>query len=329
MLLVVIGVLSAYYGVLVGLTQRHPKTVLAYSSISQMGLITVGVGVGFLLPDQRDLVWAAVAAYALHHGFAKGALFLGISVYQSTITAGVRRRLCLAGMILGALALAGVPFTSGALAKTLLKEQVALLPGNSAYLLKILLAIGATGTTLLMLHFLRVIVKMQGNKGDSSSGHDHRETGLWIPWVTLLLCVLFATFLWPWSVDLSVVEVLLKPSLVWAGLWPVIVGVGAVLLLSRPISRWQERVRLNVPAGDILAVFAYVVALIQRSGAYTLTILAQVGQRAGALVNAVGARFKALPTALMTVESMLRSWPVGGGLMIGVFVIILISMLWS
>lgn len=65
-LFIVIGVLSAYYGALVGLTQRNPKTVLAYSSISQMGLITVGLGLSFLIPDQREIVWMMVAAYALH-----------------------------------------------------------------------------------------------------------------------------------------------------------------------------------------------------------------------------------------------------------------------
>lgn len=39
------GLLSAFYGVAVGITQANPKTVLAYSSISQMGLIAAVVGI--------------------------------------------------------------------------------------------------------------------------------------------------------------------------------------------------------------------------------------------------------------------------------------------
>src|SRR5215470_16478408 len=38
------GLFSAFYGVIIGLTQKHPKTVLAYSSISQMGLLAAALG---------------------------------------------------------------------------------------------------------------------------------------------------------------------------------------------------------------------------------------------------------------------------------------------
>ena len=36
--LTAVGLLTAFYGVAVGITQANPKTVLAYSSVSQMGL---------------------------------------------------------------------------------------------------------------------------------------------------------------------------------------------------------------------------------------------------------------------------------------------------
>src|SRR5690606_8688590 len=34
-----VGLLSAFYGVAIGITQRNPKAVLAYSSVSQMGFV--------------------------------------------------------------------------------------------------------------------------------------------------------------------------------------------------------------------------------------------------------------------------------------------------
>jgi formate hydrogenlyase subunit 3/multisubunit Na+/H+ antiporter MnhD subunit len=42
--LAAIGFLSALYGVVFGLTQRNPKVILAYSSISQMGVIAAALG---------------------------------------------------------------------------------------------------------------------------------------------------------------------------------------------------------------------------------------------------------------------------------------------
>ena len=44
--LVALGFFSAFYGVAVGITQANPKTVLAYSSVSQMGVIAAVLGMG-------------------------------------------------------------------------------------------------------------------------------------------------------------------------------------------------------------------------------------------------------------------------------------------
>jgi len=45
------GMFSAFYGVLVGITQENPKTVLAYSSVSQMGLLAAVLGMGLVMGD--------------------------------------------------------------------------------------------------------------------------------------------------------------------------------------------------------------------------------------------------------------------------------------
>ena len=81
-LCVVVGLTAAFYGVLVGLTQENPKAILAYSSISQMGFMTVGLGAALLAPQARQLALTAVALYAAHHALAKGALFLGVGVSE-------------------------------------------------------------------------------------------------------------------------------------------------------------------------------------------------------------------------------------------------------
>jgi hypothetical protein len=41
-----VGLLTAFYAALVGITEANPKTVLAYSSVSQMGLVAAVLGMG-------------------------------------------------------------------------------------------------------------------------------------------------------------------------------------------------------------------------------------------------------------------------------------------
>ncbi len=60
------------------MTQRNPKTVLAYSSISQMGLLTAVIGMGMI--TSRDGATAGVIFYAMHHTLVKGGLFLAVGL---------------------------------------------------------------------------------------------------------------------------------------------------------------------------------------------------------------------------------------------------------
>ena len=80
--LAALGLFSAFYGVAVGITQHNPKTVLAYSSVSQMGLIAAVLGMGLAAGDKASAL--AAAFYAAHHVLVKGALFLAVGVVAAT-----------------------------------------------------------------------------------------------------------------------------------------------------------------------------------------------------------------------------------------------------
>jgi multicomponent Na+:H+ antiporter subunit D len=69
--LVGLGTLTAVVAAVNCLQQRHLKRLLAFSTISHMGIAICGVG----MLGERAL--AGAAAYALGHGLAKGSLFLG------------------------------------------------------------------------------------------------------------------------------------------------------------------------------------------------------------------------------------------------------------
>ncbi|MBK1620866.1 hypothetical protein CKO42_21035 [Lamprobacter modestohalophilus] len=144
-LLVVLGLISAFYGIAIGITQRNAKTVLAYSSISQMGLIAAATGLALRAGESAAVL--LLTLYAAHHLLAKGALFLGLGVVADGVIQ--RRWLVLAPAALVGLGIAGLPLTGGAAAKLALK------PLFDTPLLGLLAALSAAGSTLLMLHFLR------------------------------------------------------------------------------------------------------------------------------------------------------------------------------
>src|SRR5271166_5678092 len=114
------GLFSAFYGVLVGITQKNPKTVLAYSSVSQMGQLAAVFGMGLAAGDAGAGLGASF--YAANHILVKGALFLAVGVAAVT---GARRLwpVMLPAAVL-ALGLGGLPLTGGALAKLAVKAQL-------------------------------------------------------------------------------------------------------------------------------------------------------------------------------------------------------------
>jgi len=114
----VTGALSAFYGASCALAQRDLKRVLAYSTISQIGFMMLGVGAGAI---------SAATFHLIVHAFFKALLFLGAGCVITAMhheqdiyrMGGLRRtnpalfRLFLAG----ALCLAGFPLTGGFFSK--------------------------------------------------------------------------------------------------------------------------------------------------------------------------------------------------------------------
>jgi hydrogenase-4 component B len=147
--LMVAGASGIFFGALVGLAQHRPRRLLGYSSISKMGVLTLGMGAALAWPAAAPALVGALAMYAAHHALVKGALFLGLGLAER----GGLRPWLLAGLGALALALAGAPLTSGALAKSVLTAS---LPQQAHSLLPVLAA-SAFATTLLMARFLFLV----------------------------------------------------------------------------------------------------------------------------------------------------------------------------
>lgn len=143
--LVVLGLAGAFLAAVVGIPQMRAKVVLAYSSVSQMGWLVLAVGLGLMAPQRWAALEPAVVLFALHHGLAKGALFLAAGS-APRVAQGGARLLAGVGLVLPAAALMGLPLTSGGAAKEALKGAAY---GIADLPVGLWLAWGSAATTLL------------------------------------------------------------------------------------------------------------------------------------------------------------------------------------
>ena len=237
--MIILGLTAAFYGVAIGLTQREPKVLLAYSSISQIGVITMALGLGMLVPHVWSLILPVIVFYALHHGLSKGALFLGVDLAGSTNR--IQRRWIWVGLWLPAMALAGAPWTSGMLAKQLLKTTTLYAPLPWDSLLPLLLSLSAFTTALLMVRLLYLVRPDAQPLGVAPNADQ-----IW-SWLILLVTVLLVpgwlAFLMP---DLKTGTVSVKDSL-----WPIAM---ALIIAWAVLQRDMFRKIQPLPAGDVLVL---------------------------------------------------------------------------
>ena len=296
------GLAAAFYGALVGVTQSNPKTVLAYSSISQMGLITIPIGFALMMPPLWPVALTAILIYALHHALAKGALFLGVGVASHAGTRA-QRLWMFAGMLIPALALIGAPFTSGAIAKTALKADLPSLPAPWPDFLQIALPLAAVGTTLLMARFLWLL-------WSKPAGHGPLRPGLWVPWGLLLAAVGLVAWVLPIASEAG--RAALKFDKVWAGLWPFSIGsLMAWIILVR--SRSGAGIGYpKIPAGDWLVAVEWVTPRAARLG--QLLTSSGWSVRCQTIAASLFQPLRRLATGLpwSRMEERLRIWTVAG-----------------
>lgn len=228
--LVTLGVAATFLGALYGVTQRRAATVLAYSSVSQMGLMTFALGFALHVPEAASAVVAAVALYAMHHAFTKGALFLGADLASRAPMHGSWRRIVAIGLVLLALTLAGAPLTSGMVAKEQLKEVLSLGMDGA---LATLLPWTAVATMLLGARYLVV------TWAESNGRLDRAPRLARAVWIAALGAALVALWLVPPVHPITVAGV-------WSTTWPILIAVGLALVATRTLRS------PDLPPGDIV-----------------------------------------------------------------------------
>jgi len=88
-----VGAISAFVGILYAITSNDAKAMLAHSSIENMGIITTGLGAGFVFtatahPTLAAIAFVAALYHLINHSIYKALLFLG----AGTVDAQARTR---------------------------------------------------------------------------------------------------------------------------------------------------------------------------------------------------------------------------------------------
>jgi NADH-quinone oxidoreductase subunit L len=113
-----IGIFTAILAASIAFTQRDIKRVLAYSTLSQLGYMFAGLGVG---------AFTAAIFHLMTHGFFKGLLFLGSGSVIHAVheeqdmnkMGALWRRIPITHwtMLIGSIAISGIPFFAGFFSK--------------------------------------------------------------------------------------------------------------------------------------------------------------------------------------------------------------------
>lgn len=228
-----LGLVSAFFGVLMGLTSHRARATLAYSSISQMGYLLVIMALAWHSARHLGAVTVLLLLFAAHHGIAKAALFIG---------AGVANRIRLPSwswllLAVPALAISGLPLTSGGAVKGELEH---LLADSTFSSLSPLFKLAALGTTLLLIRALWLIRNANRELPARSAS---LTFPMWVVWVSFGLLPLVLPWAWPLFRD--TMGRTLSWSTTWQLLWPMglalVLAAAALRLNWRAPRRWPIR----------------------------------------------------------------------------------------
>ncbi|MDH2245458.1 complex I subunit 5 family protein [Pseudomonas sp. GD03855] len=220
------GIFGALYAAALGLCAAKSKAVLAYSSVSQMGWMLMILALAWGLDEPSAGILAVLLLFGVHHGLAKGALFLAAGMVHE----GRLPRLAWALLLLPALAIMGAPLSSGAAVKYLLKDAW----HDSAFAAWApWLTLASFATALLLLRALWLMWRDQQH-----APAQRPPFGQWLPWAVLSTASLLLPWAWP-----ALREPLLDglyPGGLWAALWP--------LLAALTLTGWALRRAWQVPS---------------------------------------------------------------------------------
>jgi NADH-quinone oxidoreductase subunit L len=171
----IVGVATAIYTASIGFCQNDIKKVLAYSTISQLGYMFLGVGVG---------AFSAGIFHLMTHAFFKGLLFLGAGSVMHALSGeldmrkmgALRKKIPITfwTFFIATLAIAGVPGLSGFFSKDEILWQ-AFSSSHGHFVLWLVAAIAAGMTAFYMFRALFMTFFGQSRVDEHVAHHIHES----------------------------------------------------------------------------------------------------------------------------------------------------------
>jgi NADH-quinone oxidoreductase subunit L len=271
-----IGVVTALMAALIAIAQWDIKRILAYSTVSQLGLMMVSLGVGGVVAGMMHL---------LAHGFFKALLFLGAGSvihgcrHEQDIRrmGGLRRVMPITFFTygIGMMSLSGVPFLfAGAWTKEEILHSAAAWP--KSHLPHYLMLVGVVLTAFYMTR--QMIYVFFGQPRSAVKRAHESPRVMTLPLIVLAVCTVglsvILTPAWPWLYAYSIgIPAEFHPAelispLIFISLALVAGGIGAAFLIYRdaeeidPVERAQP------------AVFAFLANKMWIDELYARTVIA-------------------------------------------------------
>ncbi|HWP95206.1 MAG TPA: hydrogenase 4 subunit B [Gammaproteobacteria bacterium] len=215
LVMLALGLLTALFGAVFAAVQTDMKRLLAYSSIENIGIVFVGLGLAvmfhaFAMPALAALTLAATLYHCLNHAFFKSLLFLATgAVLHATKERSLGK---LGGLIhrmpwvawlalVGTLAIAGLPPLNGFVSEWLLLQSFLFTPALPQGFVNMLVPIGAAAFSLtaalagyVMVKFYGIVFLGQPREPALAQAHDcgrlERIGLLWLAVACVLLGIL-------------------------------------------------------------------------------------------------------------------------------------------
>jgi formate hydrogenlyase subunit 3/multisubunit Na+/H+ antiporter MnhD subunit len=195
-----IGVITMFVGMVLALLQTNLKRLLAYSTISQIGYIVFGIGIAVFLGFEGALGLAGAVYHFLNHALYKSLLFLMAgAIYFRTHELDMRR---FGGLykkmpftfvfgLVAVLGITGIPLFNGFVSKTLLFEGVVEAAHvNSVFLIAEVMFLVTSGGTIA--YYLKMLVMtFFGSPGEVSEKASRAPLAMLVPMGVLAALIVF------------------------------------------------------------------------------------------------------------------------------------------
>lgn len=199
----IIGAITALFMGILGIIQTDIKRVVAYSTLSQLGYMTVALGVS---------AYSAAVFHLMTHAFFKALLFLAagsviIGMHHEQDMrkmGGLWRYMPITWLtsLLGSLALIGAPFFSGFYSKDSIIEAVgvSMIPGASFAYFAVVAGVFITAFYAFRMYFMVFHGQLRIEHTNDHHAHTPHESP-WVVTIPLLLLAIPSVFIGFWAID--------------------------------------------------------------------------------------------------------------------------------